>query len=178
VGKNPGLRGIILPLSPDPSVGGDPVFALFPALSTGWGNPIYFDDPGGTGPQAVANGDFNADGRPDFAAVDNNSHLLVFLNNTTADTCAYPAGAGVRICSPASGSTQTSTIAKIHASASGGALPIVSMTALIDGTQVASSAMPTLDASVQTKAGRHILTVTAKDPNNNVHQSTVTFTVQ
>jgi len=52
------------------------------------------------------------------------------------------------------------------------------MTALIDGTQVASSAMPTLDASVQTKAGRHILTVTAKDLNNNVHQSTVTFTVQ
>jgi hypothetical protein len=177
VGKLPGLRGIILPLSPDPLVGGDSVFALFPAQGTTWGKPIYFDDPGGTGPQSVANGDFNGDGRPDFAAVDNN-HLLVFLNTTTANTCAYPASAGVRICSPLSGSTANSLTAKIHASASGGTLPIVAMKAYIDGTQVADSSMNTLDASVQTTAGTHTLTVNAWDPNDKVYQRIVKFNVQ
>jgi hypothetical protein len=177
VGKQHGLRGIILPLSPDPLVGGDSVFALFPAQGTTWGKPIYFDDPGGISPQAVANGDFNADGRPDFAAVDNN-HLLVFLNTTTADTCGYPASAGVRICSPLSGSPANSLTAKIHASASGGALPIVAMKAFIDGTQVAGSSMNTLDASVQTTAGTHTLTVKALDPNNKVYQRIVRFNVQ
>jgi hypothetical protein len=175
VGKLPGLRGIVLPLSPDPLVGGDPVFALFPAQGNTWGQPVYFDDPGGTGSQAAANGDFNADGRPDFVAVDNNNHLLVFLNTTTVNTCAYPTSAGVRICAPLSGSSQGSTNVIIHASASAGALPIVAIKAYIDGTQVADSSMNTLDVSVQTTTGRHTLTVNAWDPNDKVYQSVVSF---
>jgi FG-GAP-like repeat len=176
VGKLPGLRGIILPLSPDPSVG-DSVFALFPAVGTGWGAPIYFDDPGGSAakPDAVANGDFNADGRPDFAAVDENNHMLIFLNTTTANTCAYPTGVAVRICSPASGSTQNSLTANIHASATAGALPITAMKAYIDGKQVAASGMNTLDASVTTTAGTHTLTINAWDPTGAVHQSSARF---
>jgi hypothetical protein len=81
-----GVCGILAPFSPDPSTG-DPVIAFFPAHCDTWGNPIYFDVPNGQGAQAVVAADFNGDGRPDFAAVDNNSELLVFLNTTTEDTC-------------------------------------------------------------------------------------------
>jgi hypothetical protein len=80
-GKSPGVRGIVVPLSPNAGAG-DPVFAFFPAQGDSWGAPIYFDDPAGTGPQVAATGDFNGDGRPDFVGIDNNNALLVFLNNT------------------------------------------------------------------------------------------------
>lgn len=174
-GKQAGLRGIVAPLSPNFGTGHS-VFAFFPAVGASWGKPIYFDDPGGEGSQAVANGDFKSDGRPDFSAVDNAGKLLVFLNTTTAATCPYPNRAGVRICSPIS--TGNSAIAKIHSSANGGALPIVAMKAFIDGKLVASSNMNTLDAPVRTKAGRHTLTVNASDPNEKVYRSIVRFNTQ
>jgi hypothetical protein len=171
-GKQAGLRGIVAPLSPNFGTGHS-VFAFFPAVGATWGKPIYFDDAGGEGSQATANGDFNGDGRPDFAAVDNSGKLLVFLNTTTAATCAYPNHAGVRICSPVS--TGNSSVAKIHSSASGGALPIVAMKAYIDGKLVASSSMNTLDASVRAATGKHVLTVNAWDPNDKVYQSVARF---
>lgn len=174
-GNQAGLRGIVVPLGPNFGTGHS-VFAFFPALGATWGKPVYFDDPPSGNSQAVVNGDFKSDGRPDFAAVDNSGKLLVFLNTTTAATCDYPNRAGVRICSPVSAGT--SSIAKIHASASGGALPIVAMKAYIDGKLVASSSMNTLDASVRAAAGKHVLTVNAWDPNDKVYQSIVRFTVQ
>jgi hypothetical protein len=174
-GKQAGLRGIVVPFGPNFGTGHS-VFAFFPALGATWGKPVYFDDPPSENSQAVANGDFKSDGRPDFAAVDNSGKLLVFLNTTTAATCGYPNRAGVRICPPVA--TGNSTTAKIHASASGGALPIVAMKAYIDGKLVADSSMNTLDASVRTKAGKHILTVNARDPNDKVYQSIVRFNVR
>ena len=183
-GKDNEIRGILAPFSPEPSTG-DSVFAFFPAQGDSWGKPIYFDVPNGTGAQAVATADFNNDGRPDFAGVDNNNELLVFLNTTTKDTCAFPSHAGVRICSPDSDGdsadhSRTAKTAKIqiHASASGGALPIAGMKALIDNNPVADSVMNTLDAAVSVVSGRHILTVTASDPNGKVYQNTVTFHVR
>jgi hypothetical protein len=121
--------------------------------------------------------DFNRDGRPDFAGVDNNNELLVFLNTTTKDTCAFPNHIGVRICSPDSDSDSddTSRTAKIHASANGGALPIIGMKAFIDDKLVSESDMNTLDASVPVGAGRHVLTVSASDRNGKVYQSRVGF---
>jgi hypothetical protein len=168
--------------SPQPSTG-DSVFAFFPAEGDGWGKPIYFDVPNGTGAQAVAVADFNGDGRPDFAGVDNNNDLLVFLNATTKDTCAFPEHAGVRICSPDSdsdsdGPSKTARTVNIHASASSGALPIAGMKALIENKAVADSVMNTLDAAVPVASGRHILTVTASDPNGKVYQSRVAFHVR
>jgi len=179
VGNNPGLHGILLPLTPDPAIGGEPAIALFPAQGTGWGNPIYLGDPGGTGPQAVVNGDFNGDGRPDFAAVDNNNHLLVFLNTTTASTCPYPTGLAATICSPANGATFNSTTIQIHAAAnSSHNVPIVSITATIDGTQVAASDMGTLDAAVTAGKGSHLLNIFALDALSNQIFRSAIFTVQ
>ncbi|MGZ4842055.1 MAG: FG-GAP repeat domain-containing protein [Candidatus Angelobacter sp.] len=171
-GKHDEVRGILAPFSPAPSTG-DPVFAFFPARGDTWGKPIYFDVPNGTGAQAVAVADFNGDGRPDFAGVDNNNELLVFLNTTTKDTCAFPNHIGVRICSPDSDSDDTSMTAKIHASANGGSLPIIGMKAFIDDKLVFESDMNTLDASVPVGAGRHVLTVSASDRNGKVYQSRV-----
>jgi hypothetical protein len=180
VGKNPGLRGILLPLAEDNSiVKTEPVIALFPAQGTGWGAPIYLGDPGGTGPQAIANGDFNGDGRPDFAVVDKNNQLLVFLNTTTASTCPYPTGSAVSICSPANGATLSSTTVQIHVAANSGIdLPIDSITATIDGIQVAASDMGTLDAPVPAGKGRHTLAILATDAVGNQHHGSATFTVQ
>ena len=171
-GRHEEIRGILAPFSPAPSTG-DSVFAFFPARGDTWGKPIYFDVPNGTGAQAVAVADFNGDGRPDFSGVDDNNELLVFLNTTTKDTCAFPSHIGVRICSPdsGSGSDNTSRTAKIHASANGGALPIIGMKALIDDKLVFESDMNTLDAAVPVEAGRHVLTVSASDRNGNVYQS-------
>lgn len=80
-----GIRGILAPFSPAPSTG-DSVFAFFPEQGNTWGRPIYFDVPNGKGAQAVVTADFNGDGRPDFAGVDSNNELLVFLNTSTQDT--------------------------------------------------------------------------------------------
>jgi hypothetical protein len=178
-GRHDEIRGILSPFSPQPSTG-DSVFAFFPAEGDSWGKPIYFDVPNGKGAQAVATADFNGDGRPDFAGVDNNNELLVFLNTTTKDTCAFPSHAGVRICSPDSDSDSdgTSKTARIHASASGGALPIAGMKAFIDNNPVADSVMNTLDAAIPVAKGRHVLTVSASDPNGNVYQSRVAFHVR
>jgi hypothetical protein len=99
-GRQDEIGGILAPFSPEPSTG-DSVFAFFPAQGDTWGKPIYFDVPNGTGAQAVATADFNGDGRLDFAGVDNNNELLVFLNATTKDTCAFPSHAGVRTDIPA-----------------------------------------------------------------------------
>lgn len=74
-----GIHGILAPFSPAPSTG-DPVVAFFPAHGKTWGKPIYFDVPNGHGVQAVVTADFNGDGRLDFAAVNTNNELLVFLN--------------------------------------------------------------------------------------------------
>ena len=80
-GEEPGASRHSPALAEDDSiVKTEPVIALFPAQGTGWGAPIYLGDPGGTGPQAIANGDFNGDGRPDFAVVDKNNQLLVFFS--------------------------------------------------------------------------------------------------
>jgi hypothetical protein len=81
----------------------------------------------------------------------------------------------VRICSPNSdsGATDNSRTAKIHASASGGALPIVGMKAFIDDKLVAESTMNTLDASVPAERGAHTLMVSASDLNGKIYQSRV-----
>jgi len=175
-GNLPGLRGIMASLSPEISLG-HPVLAFFPAQGTTWGKPIYYDNPI-AGLQAVVNGDFNGDGRPDFAAV-NSGKLTVFLNTTTSATCPIPSQAGVRICSPDGDgdADDTSRTVRIHTSSSGGAVPIFEMHAFLDGKRVAAIDANTLDTSVTTTPGTHTLTVDAMDPAGNTYTNHVRFTV-
>ena len=126
----------------------------------------------------MVNGDFNGDGRPDFAAV-NSGKLTVFLNTTTAATCPIPSQAGVRICSPDGDgdADDTSRTVRIHTSSSGGAVPIFEMHAFLDGKRVAAIDANTLDTSVTTTPGTHTLTVDAMDPAGNTYTNHVRFTV-
>jgi len=78
-----GIRGILAPFNPASSTG-DPVVAFFPARGKTWGKPTYFSVPNGQGLQSVVSADFNGDGMPDFAAVDINNELAVFLNTTSS----------------------------------------------------------------------------------------------
>ena len=173
-GNLPGLRGIMAPLILE---GGHPALAFFPANGTTWGKPIYLDEPI-AGLQAVVNGDFNADGRPDFAAIANGK-LIVYLNTTTAATCPVPSQAGVRICSPDGDgdADDTSRTVRIHTSSSGGAVPIFEMHAFLDGKRVASIDANILDASVTATPGTHTLTVDAMDPSGKTYTNHVRFTV-
>ena len=175
-GNLPGLRGIMASLSPDISLG-HPVLAFFPAQGTTWGKPIYYDNPI-AGLQAVANGDFNGDGRPDFAAV-NSGKLTVFLNTTTAATCPFPSQAGVRICSPDGDgdADDTSRTVRIHTSSSDGAIPIFEMHAFLDGKRVAAIDANTLDTSMTATPGTHTLTVDAMDAAGNSLTNHVRFIV-
>ena len=175
-----GLHSIILPVDAiDSSNQLFGAFAVFVQTSKGGFNgPIYFFGNYGGAPQRAAVADFNGDKRLDWIAADfENNNLDLFRNTTLASTCGFfSGGAGVRVCAPASGATVPSPVA-IAASGTGGILPIVAMKAYIDGSQVASTDMNTLNASVSKAAGGHQLAVNAWDVNGLVRQTIVNFTV-
>jgi VCBS repeat protein/Big-like domain-containing protein len=175
-----GLHSIILPLSSITS--GNQLFgafAVFVQTSKGaFNGPIYFMGNYGGAPQRAAVADFNGDKRLDWIAADfENNNLDLYLNTTSASTCAFFSGsAGVHVCAPASGATVSSPVA-IGSSGTGGILPIVAMKAYIDGSQVASADTNTLNASISKAAGSHQLAVNAWDVNGLVRQTIVNFTV-
>jgi FG-GAP-like repeat len=174
-----GLHSIILPVAYSTQTSLFGAFAVFTQQSKGaWNGPIYLaGDNGGTATSAVV-ADFNGDSRPDIAASGGeDSHMFVFMNTTTAGDCAFfSGGGGVRVCSPAAGSTGNAPVA-INASATGGSFPIVAMKAYIDGTQVSATQTNTMRSSVSKAAGNHQLAVNAWDSNDKVYQTIVNFTV-
>jgi hypothetical protein len=174
-----GLHSVILPVAYSTGTSLFSAFAVFTQQSKGaWNGPIYLaGDNFGTASAAVA-ADFNGDNRLDIAgAGGEDDHLLVFQNTTSAGDCGFFAGAGgVRVCSPAAGSTGNAPVA-INASATGGSFPIVAMKAYIDGTQVSATQTNTMRSSVSKAAGTHQLAVNAWDSNDKVYQTIVNFTV-
>jgi hypothetical protein len=177
--QNTGLHSVVLPVAYSTQTSLFSAFAVFTQPSKGvWNGPIYLaGDSGGTATAAVV-ADFNSDGRPDFAASGGeDSHLFIFRNTTAAGDCGFfSGGAGVRVCSPAAGSTVSSPVG-INASATGGSFPIVAIKAYIDGTQVAATETNTMRTSVAKAAGNHQLAVNAWDSNDKVYQTIVNFTV-
>jgi FG-GAP-like repeat len=174
-----GLHSVILPVAYSTGTSLFSAFAVFTQQSKGaWNGPIYLaGDNFGTASAAVV-ADFNGDNRLDIAgAGGEDDHLLVFQNTTSAGDCGFFAGAGgVRVCSPAAGSTGNAPVA-INASATGGSFPIVAMKAYIDGTQVSATQTNTMRSSVSKTAGNHQLAVNAWDSNDKVYQTIVNFTV-
>ena len=177
--QNTGLHSVVLPVAYSTGTSLFSAFAVFTQQSTGgWNGPIYLaGDNLGTASAAVV-ADFNGDNRLDIAAAGGeDNHLFVFQNTTSAGDCGFFAGAGgVRVCSPAAGSTGNAPVA-INASATGGSFPIVAMKAYIDGTQVSATETNTLMASVSKAAGNHQLAVNAWDSNDKVYQTIANFTV-
>lgn len=174
-----GLHSIILPITAGDSFNNlFGTFAVFFQTSKGaFLGPFYYAGDAGGSPGAVVVADFNGDGRMDFAAAGGeDSHLLIYQNNTTAATCPFFSNAGVHVCAPGSGATVSSPVA-IAAAAQGTPFPIVTMKAYIDGTQVAATDNNTLNASISKAAGAHQLAVNAWDPNDKVYQTIVNFTV-
>jgi hypothetical protein len=174
-----GLHSVILPVAYSTATSLFSAFAVFTQQSKGaWNGPIYLaGDNFGTASAAVV-ADFNGDSRLDIAgAGGEDNHLFVFQNTTSAGDCGFFAGAGgVRVCSPAAGSTGNAPVA-INASATGGSFPIVAMKAYIDGTQVSATQTNTMRSSVSKAAGNHQLAVNAWDSNDKVYQTIVNFTV-
>jgi hypothetical protein len=174
-----GLHSVVLPVAYSTATSLFSAFAVFTQQAKGaWNGPIYLaGDNFGTASAAVV-ADFNGDSRLDIAgAGGEDNHLFVFQNTTSAGDCGFFAGAGgVRVCSPAAGSTGNAPVA-INASATGGSFPIVAMKAYIDGTQVSATQTNTMRSSVSKAAGNHQLAVNAWDSNDKVYQTIVNFTV-
>jgi hypothetical protein len=173
-----GLHSVVLPVA---YFAGNTFFsalAVFTQQSKGvWNPPIYLaGDFQGTASAAVVT-DFNGDNRMDIAAAGGeDNHLFVFQNTTSASTCPLLSGTGVKVCSPAAGSTGNAPVS-INSSGAGGAFPIVAMKAYVDGSQVSATDTNTLLASVSKAAGNHQLAVNAWDSNDKVYQTFVNFTV-
>jgi hypothetical protein len=132
----------------------------------------------GQEPVAVARGDFNGDGKMDWAVVRRLGDALdVFINGTgsTADVCVATV-VGVNICSPVSGSSSAPEV-KITARAKGNAT-ITRMKAYLDGIEVASSFNDLIDTRIaNVGAAPHALVVNAWDRNGQLYQARSSFSV-
>lgn len=174
-----GLHSIVVPINFLDSFNNlfGAVAVFFQTSKGGFLGPFYYPTDSSGSPQAIVVGDFNGDGRKDLAvAGGEDSHLLVYLNNTSNLTCDFFSNAGVHVCGPQPGATVSSPL-NISASAQGTPFPIVAMKAYINGTQVASNDFNTLGASVSTTTGSKQLAVNAWDPNGKVYQTIVNFSV-
>jgi hypothetical protein len=175
-----GLHSIILPLTGLESANQQfGAFAVFIQTSKGaFQGPFYYMESNGGAPSRAAVADFDGDKRLDFVTADPQDHeLAAFLNTTSASTCSFFSGsAGVHVCQPTPGATVPSPVV-IAASASGGTLPIVSMSSYIDGSQVDAFQTNTLNDSTAKAPGNHQLAVNAWDVNGTVYQTIVNFTV-
>lgn len=175
-----GKHSIILPLTTPVSTATSSIFgayAIFIPQGTGFIGPFYMAGGSQGSGEAVTVADFNGDKRLDFAVADGeDDSLIVYSNNTSEATCPFFVNAGVHVCAPGSGATVSSPVA-IGASASAGNLPIVAMKAYIDGTQVDSTDINTLNAAIAKSPGTHQLAMNAWDINDKVYQTIVNFTV-
>jgi hypothetical protein len=175
--RGTGLHDIVLGTIRVANTGQDSV-VIFPATSkTSWGAPREFPVGQTQGPHSIVRGDFNGDQQLDFAFATSLPDVLhVFLNTTQARACPPPSSAGVAVCSPASGSTATSTV-RINASANGGSRNITAMKAYVDSKLIGSSSTNTLDVTVSEPAGSHSLTVNAWNAHGQLFQAKVNFNV-
>lgn len=169
-----GFHGLVLPLNGTGTQVPDAV-AYFPPRGRGvWSSPIYLPMRANSSPHAASVADFNGDGLLDFAVVTESDDTLHIFTNRS---CPLPNGAGISICSPASGSSVGSPVS-ISATANGLSRPITTMKAYIDGKQVAFSGNNMLNASVAKGLGRHTVTINAWDSGGKLYQRVETFTIR
>jgi hypothetical protein len=109
---------------------------------------------------SLVTGDFNKDGRMDFAAVDQLGYVYVFLNTTSGiATCSLPAGRpAIHVCMPADGSTVANPVRFLATPRSPTA--ISGMKVYVDSSSALTTADDRVSAQLTLPLGKH--TITAK----------------
>lgn len=110
---------------------------------------------------SLVTGDFNKDGRLDFAAVDQLGLVYVFLNTTSGiPTCSLPSGSlEIHACAPTSGSTITSPVHILATPRSSTA--ISGMKVYVDSSSALTTADDRVSAQLTLPPGKHTITVKA-----------------
>jgi len=95
----------------------------------------------------------------------------------TAISCTAPASAGVRICIPASGSTDSSPVSVVAASSPASGTSIVSVRLYVDSVAKYTTSGSRMSTSVSLSAGTHHLSVVAYEKNGGALKTSETITV-
>jgi carboxypeptidase family protein/Big-like domain-containing protein/calcineurin-like phosphoesterase family protein len=102
--------------------------------------------------------------------------LNFFLNQGPSTPCpANPASPSVTICSPAEDAEVTSPVTVVAETTDKN--PVLTMQAFVDGETVSTASGGTLNAQISAAAGRHRVTIQAKDNQGAVFVNSVDFTV-
>jgi len=104
------------------------------------------------------------------------SAIATFTTSSTS-TCAAPATAGVKICTPASGATVTSPVAIKAAARAATGTTITAMRVYVDSVAKTTVTGATISTSVAMAAGKHTLSVVGFEANGAALKSTEIITV-
>ncbi len=126
-------------------------------------------------------GDFNKDGKLDFAAIDYNANtsastLNVYMNTGggTGTDCVKPSTYDVAIiCTPAAGSTVTSPVSVLATNS----VVMVSSRLYLDNVSVYQTTSQTLNTQITASAGKHNLVYVVYDNSGNAYTASSVFTV-
>ena len=97
---------------------------------------------------------------------------------TVTASCAPPSNAGVKICSPANGSFDSSPVNVSAAATAGSGLHITATRLYVDAKSVYTSSSNTLNTSVSLAAGSHRLDVVGYENNGSAEKASETITVK
>lgn len=107
-----------------------------------------------------------------------NAIAITVLSKSSTATCAPPSSAGVKICSPANGSTVSSPVSVSAAATASSGLHITATRLYVDAKSVFTSNSNTLNTSVSMAAGTHNLTVVGYENNGSAVTARETITVK
>jgi len=107
-----------------------------------------------------------------------NAIALTVLSLSGSTACAPPSTAGVNICSPANGSTDSSPVSVSAAATASSGLHITATRLYVDAKSVYTSTSNTLSTSVSLSAGSHRLDVVGYESNGSAEKASETITVK
>ncbi len=110
---------------------------------------------------SLVTGDFNKDGRMDFAAVDHLGYVYLFLNTTSGiKTCSLPsANSTIHVCLPTGGSTVTNPVHFLATARS--ATAISGMRVYVDSSSAFTTGDDRISTQLTLPVGKHTITVKA-----------------
>jgi len=103
---------------------------------------------------------------------------LTVLSLSGSTACAPPSTAGVNICSPANGSTDSSPVSVLAAATASSGLHITATRLYVDAKSVYTSSSNTLSTSVSLSSGSHRLDVVGYENDGSAEKASETITVK